>query len=94
MFEKIQIVLANPVYPFTKFAVELAHIIGFESVSMEFPLVVRAMPGGPGVLSFVPEAAAEGFSVQRAGNAVRVAIAPEDGAIYGAAAFILGAADK
>ncbi|MCL2006498.1 MAG: M14 family metallopeptidase [Treponema sp.] len=84
MADRIQLMIGTSGYFSGKLAVELAHLIGFKSVAMEFPLIVFDKSAASDSLLFVikegmNEGREEGYSVE--GNTVNITIAPTEEAV-------------
>ena len=89
MFKKIQIFINNSTFYTNKLAIELAHLIGFKSVAMEFPLIAheKAFPGDTLYFS-IEENQKEGFKSETADNAVNLYIAGEESAVRKAYEYV------
>jgi len=82
MFKKIQIFIKNTTFYTNKLAIELAHLTGFKSLAMEFPLITDKLPSSADTLCFsIEENQEEGFRAETTDNTVNLYIAGNEWAV-------------
>ena len=89
MYQKINICVNENTFFTNKLAIELAHLIGFKSVAMEFPLVVfdKNLPDDT-LCFFITESLSEGFKVEPVDNNIIISISPTESAVQQAYEYL------